>query len=293
MAVSLTDLGRDEQALAHIEAVRSFTARVPSPYYAVLSLRSCVFDAWRLLAAGEPEQASESSLRAAEVAQLTGWRHPSIVPWAQTGLQAHLAAGRTDRARELSDDLDKRSQPLSARWPRAVVALGRAQLTATDARTDEADERFTRALALFAKLAMPTYHAEALVSYGSYLRRSGRPRDARERLTRALALCEHAGAERIARQARAELAACGGRRRRRAADPGELTAQEQRVAVVATDGMTNAQIGAALGLSPETVGHHLERIYSKLGIRSRRELSGRMAEHEHRYESHDGDHRHR
>jgi len=44
------------------------------------------------------------------------------------------------------------------------------------------------------------------------------------------------------------------------------------VASYAADGMTNAQIAAALHLSPKTVGHHLEHIYTKLDIRSRREL---------------------
>jgi DNA-binding CsgD family transcriptional regulator len=283
VAVNLTDLGRDEDALAHIAAVRSFTARVPSHYYAVLSLWLCVLDGRRLLAAGRPEQASDTMLRAAEISRLTGWRNPCIVLWAQTGVEAHLAAGRIEHARELIDDVDALSRPLSARWPRAVVALGRAQLAASDVQADEVDARFARALALFAELPMPTYHAEALISYGSHLRHSGRPRDAREPLARALALCEHAGAERIARQARAELAACGGRRRRSAADESVLTAQEERVAAMAADS-TNAQIAAALGLSPKTVGHYLERIYSKLGIRSRHELSGRMAEHERRHE---------
>jgi DNA-binding NarL/FixJ family response regulator len=88
-----------------------------------------------------------------------------------------------------------------------------------------------------------------------------------------LALCEQAGAERVARLARAELAAAGGRRRRRQApDSAELTGQEERVATLVAQGMTNAQVGSALGLSPKTIGHYLERIYAKLGIRSRHEL---------------------
>jgi DNA-binding CsgD family transcriptional regulator len=273
LAVSLTDLGRDQEATPHIEAVRSFTAGVPSKYCAILSLWLCVLDAWRLLAGGEPERASDNMLRAAEVAQLTDWRNPNIVPWAQTGLEAHLAAGRPDRARELIGDLDRLSRPLSARWPRAVVALGRAQLAAVDARVDEADERFSRALGLFAELPMPIFHAEALITYGSHLRRSGRQRDAREPIARALELSEQSQAERVARRARAELAACGGRRRRRHHDSHELSAQEQRVAELAAQGSTNAQIAAALGVSPKTIGHYLERVYAKLDIHSRHELA--------------------
>jgi DNA-binding NarL/FixJ family response regulator len=119
---------------------------------------------------------------------------------------------------------------------------------------------------------MPIFYAEALLDHGAYLRRSGRPRLAREPIARALELSEAASAERLARLARPELAAAGGRRRRRASDSRELTAQEQRVASCAAEGMSNAQIAAALQLSSKTVGHHLQHIYAKLDIHSRREL---------------------
>lgn len=79
-----------------------------------------------------------------------------------------------------------------------------------------------------------------------------------------------------ARLARAELAAAGRRRPRRDEEPGRLTAQEERIAGLAADGLTNAQIVAALYLSPKTVGHHLQRVYAKLGVSSRRELIARQ-----------------
>ena len=121
---------------------------------------------------------------------------------------------------------------------------------------------------------MPICRAEALITYGSYLRRTGRPREAREPLAQALGICEQKGVERVARLARAELAATGGRRRRGVTDSIELTAQERRVAGLAAGGMTNVQIATALRLSPKTIGHYLERTYTKLGISSRRELDG-------------------
>jgi DNA-binding CsgD family transcriptional regulator len=176
------------------------------------------------------------------------------------------------RARELVEDLEGLTKRLSCRWPRAVLELGRARLAAAEGRTEEADQRFHAALEIFAGLGMPIFHAEALLDHGADLRRSGRPRLAREPLARSLELAEAAGAERVARLARAELAVAGGRRRRRASDSRELTVQEQHVAACAADGMTNAQIAAALHLSPKTVGHHLQHIYAKLDIHSRREL---------------------
>jgi DNA-binding CsgD family transcriptional regulator len=268
----LTELGRDEDAAPHVEALRSFLTAMPLQYYAPVSLRLDLLDACRLLGAGEPEQASEKMLHAAQIAELAGWREPSIVPWAGVGIEAHLAAGRIDRACALMGDLEELTQRPSCRWPRAILELGRARLAAIDGRTEEADRRFDGALEIFAELPLPIAHAEALLAHGAHLRRSGRPLKAREPIARALELCERAGAERVARLARAELAAAGGRRRRRDVDSHELTAQEQRVAAHAAEGMTNAQIAAALHLSSKTVSHHLQHIYAKLDIHSRREL---------------------
>jgi DNA-binding CsgD family transcriptional regulator len=41
---------------------------------------------------------------------------------------------------------------------------------------------------------------------------------------------------------------------------------------MAADGFTNVEIGGQLFLSPRTVEWHLRHVYTKLGIRSRREL---------------------
>ncbi|HVC86017.1 MAG TPA: AAA family ATPase [Gaiellaceae bacterium] len=276
-AVLLTDLGRNDEARPCVEAIRAFQAGIPPQYNAPVSLWLDLLDARRLLAAGEPDRASETMLHAAGIARLTGWREPCVVPWAGVGLDAHFAAGRIERARELVDELDELARPLPCRWPRAVLALGRARLAAAEGRLDEADRGFADALGAFGELPMPIAHAEALVAQGIHLRGSGRPREAREPLAQALGLAERSGSERVARSARAELAASGGRRRRDA-DRSRLTPQEERVAALAADGLTNAQIAAALHLSPKTVGHHLQHVYGKLGIGSRRELIRRRRE---------------
>lgn len=57
--------------------------------------------------------------------------------------------------------------------------------------------------------------------------------------------------------------------------PGELTDQERRVAALAADGLTTAEIATQLFLSAKTIETHLGRVYAKLGITSRRELRGR------------------
>jgi DNA-binding NarL/FixJ family response regulator len=118
---------------------------------------------------------------------------------------------------------------------------------------------------------LPLEEAELMIEQGSMLRRDGRPLEARESLRRAADVAESVGAVWLARRAMDELAAAGGRRRlRRGAQ--ELTPQEQRIARLAATGASDRDIAAHLVVSVRTVRTHLEHIYSKLGIHSRREL---------------------
>jgi DNA-binding CsgD family transcriptional regulator len=280
-AVLLCELGQDARAATHLEALRAFAAEIPPEQFAVVSLWLHLLDGRAQLAGGAHAQASDTMARAAEIATLGGRIEPCLVPWAAVALEAHLAAGRVERARDLLAELESRAQTLPSRWPHAVIALGHAGIAAIEGRTELADERFAQAVARFAECSQPLELAHALIGFGTHLRRSGRPRDAREPLARALGICEGAGSERLARIARAELAASGGRRRRRSEDGSALTAQERRVAALAAQGLANVQIAAALHLSPKTVSSHLQRVYAKLGMHSRRELILRAKEFSH------------
>jgi DNA-binding NarL/FixJ family response regulator len=61
-------------------------------------------------------------------------------------------------------------------------------------------------------------------------------------------------------------------RRRNAETRDELTPQEEQIARLARDGLSNPEIGARLFLSPRTVEWHLHKVFAKLGIRSRNGL---------------------
>jgi DNA-binding CsgD family transcriptional regulator len=80
--------------------------------------------------------------------------------------------------------------------------------------------------------------------------------------------------EAFAERARGELVAAGGRLRTRSVEAREeLTPQEAQIARLARGGLTNAEIGGQLFLSPRTVEWHLHKVFTKLGIDSRNGLS--------------------
>ena len=81
----------------------------------------------------------------------------------------------------------------------------------------------------------------------------------------------------FAERARRELLATGENVRKRTAETHhELTAQETQIARLARDGRTNPEIGAQLYLSARTVEWHLRKVFTKLGIGSRRELDAAL-----------------
>jgi DNA-binding NarL/FixJ family response regulator len=57
----------------------------------------------------------------------------------------------------------------------------------------------------------------------------------------------------------------------------QLTTQELQISQLAADGLSNREIGQQLFLSHRTVSTHLYRVFPKLGITSRAELSAALA----------------
>jgi DNA-binding NarL/FixJ family response regulator len=57
-----------------------------------------------------------------------------------------------------------------------------------------------------------------------------------------------------------------------------LSSREMEVLKLVTDGLTDREIGAALGISPRTVGRHVGSVLDKLGARNRAEAARRYRE---------------
>jgi HD-GYP domain-containing protein (c-di-GMP phosphodiesterase class II) len=78
----------------------------------------------------------------------------------------------------------------------------------------------------------------------------------------------------------AVLAAAGhAASRSRAGGPAGLTARESDVLALLSHGLSNKAIARQLGISPKTVGNHVEHVYTKLGVSNRAAAAMRAMQH--------------
>jgi DNA-binding CsgD family transcriptional regulator len=118
----------------------------------------------------------------------------------------------------------------------------------------------------------PLERAQARLHYAIWLRRRRRSLEARAQLTAVVEVAARLDARHLAASARSELRATGAGVPASADRLAELTAQQQQIARLAANGLSNREIGERLFLSPRTVGSHLYNVYPKLGISSRHQL---------------------
>ncbi|WP_258053887.1 BREX system ATP-binding domain-containing protein [Streptomyces sp. Ru72] len=152
----------------------------------------------------------------------------------------------------------------------AFLLAAASALTADD---DTADAAYAAAYAVPGAGRWVFELARLRLAHGSWLGRRGRRAEAEELLHTACRTFRELRAAPWVEQCRAELRAV--RRSSGAADSDTdaLTPQELRIARLVATGLTNKEVGAALHLSPRTVGAHLYRIFPKLGITSRAALA--------------------
>jgi DNA-binding CsgD family transcriptional regulator len=163
---------------------------------------------------------------------------------------------------------------LNRSWALATSDRGWGLLHASIGQLPEALVAFDRALEHHSTLDEPFELGRTLLAQGQAFRRVKKWRLARESLGRSLGIFEQLGAALWADKAVTEMARIGGR----SPGPVDLTPTEQEVAELVGSGLTNREVAHALFLSVSTVEANLRRIYQKVGVRSRTELSRRLSE---------------
>src|SRR6202043_3819707 len=184
------------------------------------------------------------------------------------------AAVRTDRRMEGCDLIERALSRLEGNASARLEQLI-ARAHGILARPDRAEAHFDRALSDPAGEQWPFERAQLRLDYAEWLRRRRRINDAKPVLNEALGTFRRLRARSWSQRTEAELRACGVAV---TGAPGErdalweLTAQQRQIVRLASDGLTNRQIGDRLFLSPRTVSSHLYRSYPKLGVAGRYQL---------------------
>lgn len=223
------------------------------------------------LARGDPLAARDNLLACGRaLAERGGVDTPTMFAWRSHAARALYRLGDRTRARQLAEE------ELTLATKGCVAgAIGEALTTlAMVEGGPDGVGRLHHAVDVLAHSPRVLLRVRALIELGAMLRRTGRPKDAREPLRAALALAHDHGAIALADQAREELVVSGARPRR-AATTGlaALTPSEQRVAQLVARGHSNRQIADTLFVSPRTVATHLTHIYQKLQCEGRDELT--------------------
>ena len=194
------------------------------------------------------------------------WSLPELVEAAARAGDERLAASAAERLGETA---------LACGTELALGIEGRCRALLSGGEL--ADELYREAIERLSRTRVRPELARAHLLYGEWLRRESRRVDARAQLRTAHEMLAAIGMEAFAERARRELEASGEKVRKRTVETRDfLTAQERQIARLARDGLSNPEIGARLFLSPRTIEWHLRNVFTKLDIRSRRELSSAL-----------------
>jgi DNA-binding CsgD family transcriptional regulator len=218
---------------------------------------------------GEYEEALVAASSASEYREVVGEN------WGLSELFEPAArTGRTDLAADALDRLAKKARASGTDWALGIEARSRALMS----EDDRAEAWFGEAIEHLGRTRVRAELARAHLLYGEWLRRENRRVDARVQLRAAHGQFTSMGMQAFAERARGELLATGETVRKRSVEArDDLTSQERHIAELAGDGLSNPEIGARLFLSPRTVEWHLHHVFTKLGIRSRRQLASALA----------------
>lgn len=267
-------LAEDEVCVTNATRARAICERL-----GIYSHRAVAEQALGMLAlgAGELDTAIDHLERGRESRLRYGVRDPGYMFNESDLTEAYIRAGRLADAERSLAELRAGAAATGGAWAAAAVARYAALL----GDDTEVDALLEAASAAHERVDFAFEEARTKLIFGERLRRARRRTSARPLLTAAEAAFRAQGAVRWADRAAAELRAGGllasaPSNGATALDGDELTEREREVCALVAGGSSNAQVAAALFISPRTVEHHLHSIYRKVGVRSRAQLAARV-----------------
>ncbi|MCX5043105.1 LuxR C-terminal-related transcriptional regulator [Aldersonia sp. NBC_00410] len=253
-------------------AVRS--ADAAGADYAIMAIPAMLAKAQLAEASADYAKVARTLTPLTRMAERTpGLVEPGFWPWVDVLANALVIEGRLDDADELLRPHEQRAAEREHRSAQARLGYARGRLLGAAGDIPGARESFDAAIELLEGLPLRYDLARINFAYGQTLRRAGKRRAADEVIGTARELYLSLGATTYVQRCERELKAGGMHTPRGSSDDVELTPQEEAVAVLVANGMSNREVAAELFISPKTVQYHLTRIYAKLGLRSRSELA--------------------
>jgi DNA-binding NarL/FixJ family response regulator len=203
-----------------------------------------------------------------------GIGNPGAFPVGADLAEALMLCGRESEAVIVAQELSDAALAQRHGWARAAAARAWGHVFLAQGKAERAVDCFREGAELFGAMDLPFDRGRSLTALGVAHRRARELRAARTSLEAAVAALDEIGSGGWAELARTELARVGGRR----GGSKVLTATEQQVAQLVREGLANKQIAQRMVVSTSTVEAHLTRIYRKLGVGSRTELTRLLAE---------------
>jgi DNA-binding CsgD family transcriptional regulator len=197
-----------------------------------------------------------------------GYAHPGARPALPRAIEAAAMVGERDLCARLTGRLGAQARPLRAPLVDAHLAAATGQLALLDGDRDRAAGCLEAAVTAYRELGYRFDAARAGLALARACLRAGRRNRARECAGAARAFFAEAAAP-------AWVAAADELLRRAGASGAEdsLTATESGISALVAGGRSNREIAAELFVSVSTVEAHLTRIYRRLGLRGRTELT--------------------